>query len=187
MSFSRHAVPGLSVVFFFLCIFFTISGSPCRAADVSGIEEREAQRQRDLEEQRRRNREDASSEVRLRPEDLTEDMSYPENETPCFPIREIVLLGDDAEKFQWALKAVDDAIGRCLGARGVNVAMRRVQNRIVDAGYTTTRVVAGKQNLGSGRLELTVIPGVVGLVKLSEGSGRLSGCARLCRCGAALR
>lgn len=155
------------------CAFALLILMPCVAAlDITGIEEREAQRQRDLEEQRRRAREDASPDVRLTPEDLTEDLSYPENETPCFPIREIVLTGDGSEKFRWALKSVDDAVGRCLGARGVNVVMRRVQNRIVEAGYVTTRVVASPQDLRSGRLELTVVPGTVGIVKLSEDSGR---------------
>jgi hemolysin activation/secretion protein len=48
-----------------------------------------------------------------------------------------------------------------LGANGVNVLMTAAQNAIIDRGYTTTRILAEPQDLKSGTLQLTVIPGRV--------------------------
>ena len=99
-------------------------------------------------------------------------MDYPADESPCFLIKEIILEGDHADKFQWALKPVRDAIGRCLGGKGINIVMARVQNAILAKGYTTTRIVAAPQDLRTGILKLRVIPGMVSDVSLSEDSGR---------------
>ncbi|WP_211091492.1 ShlB/FhaC/HecB family hemolysin secretion/activation protein [Pseudothauera rhizosphaerae] len=98
----------------------------------------------------------------------------PEGETPCFPIRRIVLVGDGAERFGFALSnpanAADDPLGRCLGADGINLVMERIQNEIIRRGYVTTRVLAAPQDLSTGELQLTVIPGKVGQVRFAEGS-----------------
>lgn len=86
-----------------------------------------------------------------------------EHESPCFPISHISLVGDSAKHFQFALKPVisgdDSAIGRCLGAKGINKVLARVQNAILKKGYSTTRVLAAPQNLKCKKLNLTVIPG----------------------------
>ena len=157
------------VIFLCLCLL-ALTDRFSFAADLG---DQEIQRQQELERQRRQEREDARPEVNLQPESLpAANLDYPENESPCFLIREIRLEGDSADKFQWALKAADDAIGRCLGGKGINILMSRVQNKILDAGFVTTRIVASPQDLNSGILVLTVIPGRVGLVKLSEGSSR---------------
>ncbi len=58
----------------------------------------------------------------------------PGNESPCFTIERIVLVGDSAEQFQWALSAADrtengskdSALHRCIGTQGINVVMRRI-------------------------------------------------------------
>lgn len=70
------------------------------------------------------------------------------------------------------MKSVDDAVGRCLGRKGIDVVMRRVQNAIVQKGFTTTRIVAPQQDLRKGVLTLKLIPGVVSDVSLADGSGR---------------
>lgn len=49
--------------------------------------------------------------------------------------------------------------------------MTTLQNRLIDHGYTTTRVLAPQQDLNSGTLRLTVIPGKVRAVILTEDSG----------------
>lgn len=99
---------------------------------------------------------------------------FPENETPCFPITHIVLVGESAEQFQFALKAVtegpDPALGRCLGAQGINVVLTRVQNAIVAKGYVTTRVLVTPQDIKSGELALTVIPGRISAIRFTPDS-----------------
>jgi hemolysin activation/secretion protein len=141
--------------------------------DPGGVSTREIQRQEEIERQRRQTMEDQRPDVSIPAPAVPEgELAWPEHEASCQVIREIVLKGRDADKFQWALKAVAEAKGRCLGAQGLNVLMARVQNRIVEEGYVTTRIVAAPQDLTTGRLTLTVIPGRIGGIKLAPGSGR---------------
>ncbi len=139
----------------------------------SAISEREIQRQQEQERQRLREIQDAQPDVRLQPEMPVEiPADYPPDESPCFLIREIRLQGEQSEKFQWALHPAQDAIGRCLGTMGVTVAMARVQNALLEKGYTTTRIVALPQNLNEGVLVFTLVPGIITDVYLSEDSGK---------------
>ena len=77
-------------------------------------------------------------------------------------------------QFSWALKSVyaerDFALPACIGSEGINVLLRRIQNRLIDFGYVTTRVVVEPQDLRSGVLVLTVIPGKVGRIQLQDQS-----------------
>ncbi|PTN56125.1 ShlB/FhaC/HecB family hemolysin secretion/activation protein [Stenotrophomonas panacihumi] len=92
-------------------------------------------------------------------------------ESPCFHIARIVLAGEGSTRFNWALKAAspraDRALGRCLGTTGINVVIARVQDAVVARGYITTRVLAGPQDLTTGTLVLTVVPGHVRAVRFA--------------------
>ncbi|MDG2940339.1 POTRA domain-containing protein [Bisgaard Taxon 10/6] len=44
----------------------------------------------------------------------------------------------------------------CIGPKGVNSIVKQIQNRIIDRGYVTTRVVAPEQDLTGGELTLIV-------------------------------
>ena len=102
--------------------------------------------------------------------------ALPEAETPCFNIQQLTLVGEESDRFQWALQAArQDADGkrdlelpRCLGAGSINRIMGRVQNAIIAHGYVTTRVLAQPQDLNSGRLILTLIPGRVREIRLGS-------------------
>lgn len=50
---------------------------------------------------------------------------YPQNEQPCFTISTIRLDGEFAADFQWALKAVNDAKGQCLGSQGILLVLNK--------------------------------------------------------------
>ena len=133
----------------------------------------EYHRQKELERQRREGLQDEAPDVRLQPRTVPgETLAYPDNESPCFVINEIILEGEEAERFQWALAGAEEAKGRCLGSQGFNVLMSRMQNLIVERGFVTTRLAAGPQDLTSGRLVLTLIPGRVRQVRLAEDSGK---------------
>lgn len=119
-----------------------------------------------------RQQQETAPDVRLeRPQEI--DERIPEGESPCFTIQRIELTGADAGRFQWALEAAeredDPAIGRCLGGGGINLVMRRVQNAIVARGYVTTRILAEPQDLKSGMLRLTVIPGRIRNIRFEDG------------------
>jgi len=98
----------------------------------------------------------------------------PASETPCFTIDRIELTGDASDRIQWALPAAnepdDRALGRSLGSAGINLVMKRVQKTITERGYITTRVLAQPQDLNSGTLTLTLIPGRVHSIRFAEGT-----------------
>ncbi|TID27109.1 peptide transporter, partial [Avibacterium paragallinarum] len=116
-----------------------------------------------------------SPDIHLQSEKL-QSRDFPRNEAQCFPIQQIVLTDihrNEANpsliqpsRFSWALSAVysagDFSLPACIGSQGINVLLRRIQNRLIDFGYITTRVVVEPQDLRSGMLILTVIPGRVG-------------------------
>jgi hypothetical protein len=81
-----------------------------------------------------------------------------------------VLEGERAEDFRLALKNVSGAEGRRLGSESVRRIVTTIQNDIISAGYITTRVFAGPQDLKEGLLVVTVKPGYLNKVSLSEGS-----------------
>lgn len=144
---------------------------------LSAIDEllRQQERQRLLREQQER-----APDVRLpKPETLQGLERLPANEGSCVDIKNITLVGDSADQFQWALKAVihtadkveDKATGRCLGSRSVNLVMRRIQNAIIARGFVAARVLAGPQtHWAEGTLELTLFPGRIRHIQFASGS-----------------
>jgi hemolysin activation/secretion protein len=170
---NRHGrrAPYLRLWVFSIWILFSVATYAGAAVIDRAAQEQLLQQER---ERQLREQQEISPDVRLlnqaSPPEL---LVYPDNESPCFTISSITLIGETAEKFQFALSTVTDgedpAIGRCLGAQGINVAMSRIQNAIIDRGFVTTRVLAAPQDLHSGVLELTVIPGKVRKVQFEEG------------------
>lgn len=104
-----------------------------------------------------------------------------DNETPCFTITKIELVGDVANQFQFALNEVLNSsksppskpiLGRCLGVIGINAIMTRIQNTIIAKGYVTTRVLAAPQDLKNGTLQLTLVPGRVNAIRFTSDSSK---------------
>jgi hemolysin activation/secretion protein len=112
--------------------------------------------------------------VRLQPSAAAQQDHLRQGETPCFRIDHIILAGEAAEHFQWALSAADPegdpATGRCLGAGGIGVVLKRVQNAIVARGFVTTRVLAAPQDIKAGVLTLTLIAGRIHAIRFTEDS-----------------
>ncbi|CNL08956.1 putative hemolysin activator protein [Yersinia frederiksenii] len=94
-------------------------------------------------------------------------------EKPCFVIDRIKISGAEPLPRWLPLQRIaDQAQGQCLGAKGINLLMSQIQNRLVDHGYVTTRVLAPQQDLNSGTLALQVVPGKIRRVELTPDSGR---------------
>ncbi len=151
-------------------VFLAVAGNA--VAQVGAINAIELQRQQERERALREQQE-TSPDVRLQPATPADTARLPADESPCFPIREIALKSE-IPGFEWAEEAAniagDPAVGRCLGTQGINLVMVRVQDAIVARGYVTTRIVAETQDLNSGRLTLTVIPGRIRAIRFSEQS-----------------
>ncbi|WP_303820803.1 ShlB/FhaC/HecB family hemolysin secretion/activation protein, partial [Actinobacillus minor] len=127
------------------------------------------------------------SDVRL---DTTnkERLTLSNHEMPCYPIHRISLVDysttstSSESQFQWAFdKAAHDlnlTLPHCFGGEGLGILMKQIQNRIIEKGYVTTRVVTQEQDLRSGTLTLTVIAGKVGNTLVSD-SGNVPRFTRL--------
>ena len=111
------------------------------------------------------------SDVRL---DTTnkERLTLSNHEMPCYPIHRISIIDysttptSSKSQFQWAFEqAARDlklTLPHCFGGEGLGILMKQIQNRIIEKGYVTTRVVTPEQDLRGGQLHLTVIPGRIG-------------------------
>jgi len=132
---------------------------------------RQQERERVLREQQ-----ESRPDVRLESGQGEQGERLPTQEQPCVRIDRIVLDGEGAKGFQWALAAADPredpASGRCLGTEGINVVMKRVQNAIIARGYVTTRVLSAPQDLNTGTLTLSVVPGRFREAVFTEADGR---------------
>lgn len=94
-------------------------------------------------------------------------------ETPCFPVNHIQLMGRDAFP-RWfpAQRVADGAKGHCLGVKGINQLMTRLQNRLVDHGWVTSRVLVPEQDLRSGTLVIALVPGMIRQIRYADGSDK---------------
>ncbi len=140
-----------------------------RPGDAAVEELRRQERERLLREQFER-----SADVRLPQPELPTSGRLPDDEKPCFPIQALELEG--AEPFPWLAAAAagtatdDSPIGRCLGTRGINTVLARLQQALVARGWITTRVLAAPQDLSTGHLRLTVVPGRIAAIRSADGA-----------------
>ncbi|MGE4802931.1 ShlB/FhaC/HecB family hemolysin secretion/activation protein, partial [Yersinia hibernica] len=94
-------------------------------------------------------------------------------EKPCFAIDHVTLTGTEPlPRWLPLQRLANQAQGHCLGAKGINLLMSEMQNRLIGHGYVTTRVLAPQQDLNSGTLALHVVPGKIRHVALTPESDR---------------
>ncbi len=99
-------------------------------------------------------------------------LTITKSETPCFDIKSVELVGEDAHIFKSslssALKSIGFESGQCIGANSINAIISATGNEIIRNGYVTTRVVANPQDIKSGKLELSVLAGKVNEIKFEQ-------------------
>lgn len=172
----RHAAVALLAAASSSLVLAQSESSKADLLQRSQAQERRAQEQR-LEQERLQSQPD----IHL-PSPATEQVRrLISGESPCFEIRLVQLNGDADASFAWLLEYADgraelsesDPVqGKCLGALGVQQVIDRLQNALIARGYTTTRVLAGPQNLQTGTLSLTLVPGRVGAIRWAPDSGQ---------------
>lgn len=101
-----------------------------------------------------------------------EALELPQDESPCFAVREIRLVGARLDEVPWLRDAagVDLRHSPCIGARGVEVILARLQHALVARGLITSRVMVAPQDLKGGVLEITFIAGVLRELRFSPDS-----------------
>lgn len=142
------------------------SASAATSDGMASIDAREQQRQQERERALQQQNAPQADARLSRPDVVLPN--YPTDERPCFIINRLALVGESADRFQWALGAAADAEGRCLGGQGIALAISKVQNVILAKGYVTTRVMAQEQDLTTGELTLTLQPGRIGDIRFEE-------------------
>ncbi|TVO71263.1 ShlB/FhaC/HecB family hemolysin secretion/activation protein [Sedimenticola selenatireducens] len=142
-------------------------------ADLSdpGAIARELQQQQQRDQALRQQRHPSAPDARLLSTPSGSVIVFPD-ETPCFPISRVVLLSDEETLDTLLGPIARQGEGACLGVAGINLLMGQMQNRLVDAGYVTTRVLAAPQDLSQGELELRVVSGRVGRIQLTDSGDR---------------
>lgn len=103
--------------------------------------------------------------------------------TICFDIHKMgysVLSQDDlifADKLGFALMPEimgnSSVLGKCMTVTDINAIATRVQNRLIEQGYVTSRIMVGNQNLADGELRLTLIPGKIAQVVVNTADSKV--------------
>lgn len=105
------------------------------------------------------------------------------DESPCFKINHLSievpvhfpahiraarasLLSQD--RFHFAQDYLEKYSGQCIGREGLNLIVKRLTARILDKGYTTTRLGIPEQDLSTGTLKLTLVPGVIRTIRFAQ-------------------
>ena len=146
---------------------------PDPAAELRRQQERSEAQQRQLQGAPREAKPEATAEAQPNPR-------LPSTESPCFAIQGIDLR-DASHAFTWLNASLsgpaqdDTPIGKCLGAQGIGMVLKRAQDALIAQGFVTTRVLAPAQDLTTGRLVLDVIPGRVHTIRFAEGTGNNTG------------
>jgi hemolysin activation/secretion protein len=170
---NAHAFAGVVLVSLALFSATTAAQVPSNAeSEQRSQAESRRQQQR---EQDQRQRQEAGADVRLDKGATPTTARLPRDESPCFRIDQIELLGNDLQRFDWLPAALagpqgDDSplasrSGICLGTQGISLVLQRAQNAMVARGFITSRVAVTTQDLSGGKLSLSVLPGRIHAVR----------------------
>lgn len=139
------------------------------------LQQQEQERQRQVETPQVRLQEPAEQVV-------ADELSIPA-ESPCFKINylslevpvhfpaHILAVGASTlpqDHFRFAQDYLEKYAGQCIGREGLNLIVKRLTARILDKGYTTTRLGIPEQDLSAGRLKLTLVPGVIREIRFAQ-------------------
>lgn len=110
--------------------------------------------------------------------------AYPwlEPEPVCFSISSIELTVPDTSlnlepsDFYLALKDLKytdkKVLGRCIGEQGLAGVVNYVNEQLIQLGYVSTQVIVQDQDLATGHLVLSLVPGLIGEIRVRNQSGQ---------------
>jgi hemolysin activation/secretion protein len=141
-------------------------------AQLSGaaIEQQQLQRQQERERELRERM--APNADTLQPRTKAIELEMPKSETPCFALHTLELTGEKLDQVPWlkAAAGIDLSARPCVGAKGVEVILARLQQAVLEHGYVTSRVMVVPQNLQGGVLTVAFIPGVLRSIRFTPDS-----------------
>ncbi|WP_088504626.1 ShlB/FhaC/HecB family hemolysin secretion/activation protein [Burkholderia ubonensis] len=104
-------------------------------------------------------------------------------ETPCFRVDRFVVAVPDSlpggvkakgasalpmDRFAFAREWLEHYTGQCVGKQGLDVLVKALSQDTLSRGYITTRVLLPEQDLSSGALKVSLIPGVIRRVHFAD-------------------
>lgn len=98
----------------------------------------------------------------------------PTSESPCFRIERLQITSTQGNDFAWLAGQLagphgdDSPLGKCLGTQGIALVLKRAQEGLLQRGLVTSRALAQEQNLSTGTLTITVVPGHVSAIRFKE-------------------
>ncbi|MBY4828911.1 ShlB/FhaC/HecB family hemolysin secretion/activation protein [Burkholderia dolosa] len=155
------------------------SADQAAAARANAEQDRQAQQQRDAQQ-----RDAAVRAPSVRSEvPLVEAYPTLPTETPCFRIDRFAVdvpaslpaivksQGASAlpmDRFAFAREWLEHYTGQCVGKQGLDLLVKALSQDILSRGYITTRVLLPEQDLSSGTLKVSLIPGVIRHVRFAD-------------------
>ncbi|EKK5222599.1 ShlB/FhaC/HecB family hemolysin secretion/activation protein [Cronobacter sakazakii] len=101
-----------------------------------------------------------------------EGLNLPE-ELPCYPVNGIDIENKNAVAHWMSFQDVVRSVkGKCVGINGLKMIHKAVQNRLIEHGYITTRVLIPAQDLKSGTLKFHILPGTISDIVFKGDSGK---------------
>ena len=103
---------------------------------------------------------------------IEQSQSLLPKEEQCFNIKEIVLVGDESDKFKShlkkALKKLNFKENSCIGEQGIGMIYNAISNEIIADGYITTSLLIPPQNIKEGSLKLEVVVGKIDNITIND-------------------
>ncbi|ORC51235.1 hypothetical protein B2G74_00190 [Burkholderia sp. A27] len=154
-------------------------------AEAAAAARANAQQNRQAQEQREAQQRAAAVQAPAVRSEVPHAEMYPAlpEETPCFRIEHFVLEAPDTlpvavkaqgasalpmDRFAFAREWLDHYAGQCVGKQGINTLVKGLSQEILSRGYITTRVLLPQQDLSTGTLKVSLIPGVIRRVRFAD-------------------
>ncbi|BBB89693.1 hemolysin transporter protein ShlB precursor [Methylomusa anaerophila] len=147
-------------------ILFSVTAI-CQAKEIDPADKEELKR-RSQAEAWERQRKGQEKDVFLQQQSPAEKTTVLPPEEPSFLINDLVLEGDKVDHFSWAKNILNQYHGQRVGKQGINLIVKRLTEAFIDKGYVTTRIGIPEQDLSTGTLKLTLIPGTIRHIRFAD-------------------
>lgn len=120
--------------------------------------------------------------IQLQQTDAQSNYPWLQNEPICFGINSLnadlptshpsIKTSDFNKIFKELKYSENKIIGRCIGENGLSGIINYINERLVELGYVSTQVILPEQDLSTGHLRLTLVPGLIGEIRLKNSKSK---------------
>lgn len=116
--------------------------------------------------------------IQLQQTDVHSNYPWLQKEPICFGISSLdvdvpashpsIKTSDFNQIFKELKYSNNKVIGQCIGEKGLSGLVNYINERLVQLGYVSTQVIVPEHDLSTGHLRLTLIPGLIGEIRLKN-------------------